>query len=65
VEGASGVIRMTDDNLIKDLAAIDEEVKRRKKANPSIPYAFWALTERLDAMSRYEHRQEKQTQVIA
>jgi hypothetical protein len=50
---------MIDFNLRKDLAAIAAEVKLRKKTKPFIPYAFWAFTERLAAMYRYEQRQEK------
>jgi hypothetical protein len=57
--GASGAICMIDFNLRKDLAAIAAEVKLRKKTKPFIPYSFWAFTERLAAMYRYEQRQEK------
>ena len=47
---------MSDAELMADLAAVDAEVARRKKARPFEPYAVWAMNARLAALARFEQR---------
>ena len=47
---------MSDAELMTDLAAVDIEVARRKKAYPLEPYALWALDARQGALARFEQR---------
>ena len=47
---------MTDALLDSDLAAIDLEVKRRKKASPREPSALWAYEARIAALHRFDDR---------
>ena len=47
---------MSDAELMADLAAVDIEVARRKKAYPLEPYALWALDARQGALARFEQR---------
>ena len=47
---------MSDPELMDDLAAIDAEVARRKKAYPFEPYAVWAMNARSEALARFERR---------
>lgn len=48
---------MSDPQLMSDLAAIDAEVARRKRAYPFEPYAVWAMNARQQALARFEARQ--------
>ena len=47
---------MSDAQLMADLAAVDAEVARRKKAYPFEPYAVWAMTARQAALACFEQR---------
>jgi len=47
---------MSDAQLMADLAAVDAEVARRKKAYPFEPYAVWAMNARQAALARFEQR---------
>lgn len=49
---------IADAELMADLDAIADEVKRRKKANPFQPYAMWAMLARQDAIIRHAQRSE-------
>ena len=51
---------MSDAELMADLAAVDIEAARRKKAYPLEPYAFWALNARQAALARFEQREAAQ-----
>lgn len=47
---------MTDERLRADLAEIEVEVERRKKATPFEAYAHWAMMARIAALARYDER---------
>ncbi len=45
-----------DAELMSDLDKIAAEVKRRKKARPLEPYAFWSYSETVAALFRHDMR---------
>ena len=58
-EAVEALPPMSDEKLLADLAAIDDEVQRRKKARPFEPYATWALLARNQAIAEFAHRWER------
>lgn len=47
-----------DDELMRELDAIQKEADRRKKAKPMEPYAQWKMLAQMEALARFDERQK-------
>ena len=56
---------MTDEILYAELESIQVEADRRRKARPMEPYATWKMLEQLEAINRFNDRENQRETVGA